>query len=211
MNKSYIVTFPRSGHHILLGLLDSYVNVSDNYCEFYECKNNKNESIQCPMNNDNWTAKKSQCGSGRQLIKSHDFDLELKYSEEINYLVQLRNPILSIQSWYELQGKDLNNKDEWEVFFTDKFEFWKRFVDKWLALSDRKNVLVVNYDSLSDYSYIDNIRRFLSLPFRDENRYSSDRFNPKRKVIKDPYGFLAENEDTVSDRLRRLGIDRIFS
>ena len=136
---------------------------------------------------------------------------ELKYSEEINYLVQLRNPILSIQSWYELQGKDLNNKEEWEDFFTDKFEFWKRFVDKWLALSDRKNVLVVNYDSLSDYSYIDNIRRFLSLPFRDENRYSSDRFNPKRKAIKDPYGFLAENEDSVSDRLRRLGIDRIFS
>jgi hypothetical protein len=211
MKKSLIVTYPRSGHHIMLGLLDTFLNVSDNYCEFYECKNNRNETISCCSAGLPWRKKNNSCGAGRKLIKTHDFDLDVPYQEDCNYLIQLRNPLLSISSWYELEKKKGGAVVEWSVFLEDKFNFWLGFTDKWLSLRDRNNILVVSYDSLGDQNVLEDIGSFLDLPAREVSHFDPNRFSPKRTRLIDSDGLLKNYESQITDRLETLGIQKLFT
>lgn len=49
------------------------------------------------------------CFAGRPITKSHDFDLKLPVVDEFKYVVQIRNPALSIPSWFRLNSRKNKN------------------------------------------------------------------------------------------------------
>ena len=216
MQNCYFITFPRSGHHILLKLLDSFVEVNDHYCEYYQCVKADGQPINCPNSGysllDSYK-KKHKCESGQRLIKSHDFNLDLEFDENKNYIFQLRNPILSIKSWYELESKIPANQHrniDWRVFFDAKFIFWKSFTSKWITYLGQKNFKYIPYNSLSNYKELKSIADFLQLTYKQDNNWYPDIFLPQRNFVEDASGYLQAKEESVVDILNQLNIERIY-
>lgn len=210
---AYFVTYPRSGHHILIKLLDTIAYITENYCEYYECIQADGIPINCPYNKKDWTIKLNKCGAHRQIIKSHDFDLNLPYLEENLFLIQLRNPILSIKSWYELALKDPNNKDisiDWNMFFDEKFNFWVNFVEKWIVHIDKSNVKYIPYNELGNYSKIESISKFLKLKNKKNKTWDSNIFHITREIVDDESGYLRAKEESIKNTLKELKISCIY-
>ena len=117
MNKLLIVTFPRSGHHLLVGMLQKYFGPEMVYCETYEHCN----TIPCP----NLTV---------NVQKTHDFDLDVAAPDGWKVLVQMREPLPAIVSWYETQVSRYGMEDSrrsWDEFFAEKMHFYVNFYKKW--------------------------------------------------------------------------------
>ncbi len=151
IEKVACITYPRSGHHLLVNALLRYFSenlrypeVKDStrctnvfqagklyYCEYYDhCR-------QHPCTDDR-----------ANFLKNHDFNLDLICNIK-KQIIQIRNPIESIVSYYKYHyGPDITTKDDWLAFASEKAEYWKQFVNKWVVSNCRENLITVNYSEL---------------------------------------------------------------
>lgn len=210
--RVFIVSFPRSGHHALIGFLSRVSDAADNYCEFYSCEKHNGELIECPQKHVNWRMKKNCCGAGKTFLKNHDFDLRLPYREEDKFVVQYRHPFLSIKSWYEMESGKNDKLEPWPKFFEQKLVFWEGFVRKWLvALGDRDNVLPVTYDSLKDRDVILQIAEFIDAGMKPDLDKFKPNFRGKTRQLESDSAFFKEREQAIAPLLAQVNIDPLFS
>lgn len=134
------ISYPRSGHHILMACLKDYFGDRMHYCEYYtHC-----QTTPCP-----------EGGSEINIQKSHDNQLDEIISPTKRYILQYRNPIKSLVSQCYNHEKYVWNKEstfeEWETFSNYKMELWEGFMKKWAQGNKEYNLLHLLYeDFLTD-------------------------------------------------------------
>ncbi len=204
IKKTVFITYPRSGHHMLMRLLKNYFGNKMKYCEVYEhCK-------QFPC-----------VDSHTNIMKNHDFDLSLPFRDDIEYFIQIRHPYYSIQSWYELHSNEYGQDTKWESFFKEKLNFWDKFTDKWLINTERYTNRAINYNNLIDrpfqtLSHIINIitnnildADKLQLLIDNQGKLTKMRYLSLFKYFKiDDIKYI---EETFHDKFITLGIRAIYN
>lgn len=135
--RTRLVTFPRSGHHLLVRGLTEALDHKLVYSEFYETAHNL---ANCPYVN---------------LEKSHDFTDE-PIDPDGNYIVMIRGFELAIESWYNSTDRDVSL----ETFRNNQKQYFDDFLDKWVR-SEINNRLLINY-----HDFVDNKIKFVSLASR---------------------------------------------
>lgn len=206
-----IVSFPRSGHHALVGFLSRISDFSSNYCEFYSCERHNGEPIQCAQKHVPWRLKKNGCGAGNGFIKNHDFNLDVPYTRRVRYIVQYRHPFHSIQSWYEMEagkGKDLG---EWPSFFEAKLEFWKKFMHKWVVTYGAKaNVCCLPYETLNSWERIQNVAEFAGASLKERKRPPEPNYRASRVLDAHTLPHAESIEAELLPLLKAAGITPLF-
>src|SRR3989338_7344835 len=101
--------------------------------------------------------------------KESDSDLKLLQNPTCRYVVQTRNPLEAIVSWYasemEREEDTADSRRVWEKFAREKVRFWNYFCDKWVTKqtfgADR---IQVRYEQLLDepVETVAGVIRFLS-------------------------------------------------
>jgi hypothetical protein len=123
------ITYPRSGHHALTQVLSAYFGDNFYYCEMYrDCP-----LVIGPTTPTNWQ-------------KNHDFGLTTPVLPERNYIVQVRNPLESIESWDKLDRRLVGETTDTQE---NRVDFWAGFVKKWV-LAPIPHRLVVWYEDLME-------------------------------------------------------------
>ena len=134
------VSWPRSGHHLLMRLLEAYLGPSFGYCEFYEpedcCK-----TFPCAR-------------AGRiNVSKNHDDHFRLPQRDDINYLIQVRDFIPALISNFELHVREGNGPDtaeEFRLYASKQWTRYRKFMRKWVESGFASRQLVVDYAWLVD-------------------------------------------------------------
>jgi hypothetical protein len=158
VHRTECVSFPRSGHHLLEGLLLRYYGEQGmRYCEPYV-------RPQGRLDLDPET----------RFQKNHDFDLDTPIRTDRQYLVQIRYPLDSLVSLFKLnvtQSGVADTPAAWTNFAINKTGYWMRFYKKWV-LNHIERRLVVNYsDLVADPSgMLANVVRFLGEQAPDMGR-----------------------------------------
>lgn len=147
MSNVYIVSFPRSGQHLVRNLLSEYCKRADidfRYCEFYRCC----ASVPCTYHS--------------RFMKNHDFALDTtctdaKYQKNIEWnphdvfiVLYRRDVVEQLEAWYRFFNKN-NDYDVHSIgrFACTKLPFYEAFVNKWVHDTVGKpNVCVIDYDEL---------------------------------------------------------------
>jgi len=123
------ISYPRSGHHALVNVLKVYFAETFVYGEIYR---DPHAMLGCQFPPVNYQ-------------KNHDFDLKtpVNLDNSRQYLVQVRNPLESLESWetYDLRVGATPDTPE------NRVDFWAAFVKKWV-LYPIPNRLVVWYEDL---------------------------------------------------------------
>ena len=133
-HRTECVSFPRSGHHLLEGLLLRYFGEQGmRYCEQYA-----------------HPERRLDLDPETRFQKNHDFDLDTPIRSDRQYIIQIRYPLDSLVSLFKLNVKQSGLPDTpaaWTNFAINKIGYWMRFYKKWvLDHIDRR--LVVNYADL---------------------------------------------------------------
>ena len=149
------VSFPRSGHHLLVKCVKQYFGKRLGYC------GNVFRGQDFPSD-------------GITLQKNHDFDLTLPISSDARYLIQYRHPLEAIASWYRWEVKHgiaaecnygwrpfmnryapvwnlytkRSNQRRWSTFLESKILFWSGFMGKWLIGNTHPATCFVDYSEL---------------------------------------------------------------
>lgn len=137
------VSFPRSGHHLLIRLLARYFGRRFGYCERYG-PSSKPDRFSC-------------CGAfpcaKRGLIstsKNHDFEHTSVLPEGMRVIVQFREPVAAIVSDFELYvaGGNADTDESFRRFAMVRTAAFARFRERWI---DREvpGRLLVDYDDLA--------------------------------------------------------------
>lgn len=228
MKTTWFITFPRSGHHALLGLLDQISDFSSHYCEYYQCVGHDRRQLNCPKKTLHWTDKALECGLGRRVLKNHDFDLNMAFNPDCNYVVQFRHPFLSIESWYERrqtrnsirkvrkvtrgQLKPLVKHQEWGAFFNENLLYWQQFTKKWLMdVQHCSNILPIEYESLSSTAVLVKLLEFCNVEASTPNALPVEWFKPSRLPLRTLTEDHKRLELELMPTLFRLGIRPLFS
>lgn len=136
VHRTECVSFPRSGHHLLEGLLLRYYGEQGmRYCEQYA-----------------HPERRLDLDPETRFQKNHDFDLDTPIRRDRRYLVQIRYPLDSLVSLFKLnvtQAGIPDNGANWTNFAINKTGYWMRFYKKWV-LDHVDGRLVVNYADLVD-------------------------------------------------------------
>ena len=140
MHPISCVSYPRSGHHMLVRLLTGYFGDALHYCEYYEhCQQSP---CSDPLTN---------------FQKNHDFDLALPNDAGRRYIIQYRHPVTAIISWFELALKNgwkhdvrEDTRECFARFLRDKMQYWRGFVRKWVIDNDHPATVVLPYVQFSD-------------------------------------------------------------
>lgn len=159
----FIVSFPRSGQHLLERLLKhihNYYNKEFSYCEYYTC------------------CQKIPCNKNSLFQKNHDFNLNLKLNINEKFIIIYRkNKIYQLESLFRLNkfrknvfNSNINYKDK-ETFnnlirvIKNNSKYYDNFVDKYIKSNKYQQALIIEYDDfLSQYkNYIKKIILFLNL------------------------------------------------
>jgi len=205
------VSYPRSGHGIILKIARRYFGEAIVYCDTNNVENCGCESVPC-------------INPKRTFAKNHDFGLLRSGGVPIipseRYFIQFRNPVRSIASdFYIFRTNALLNrrKSEWRRFALNSVNYWNSFVDKWVLNFPRDATSPFNcsYESLlSDPG--GRTREVLS--FLSENPLEDDEVSRILKIIpivnKDSLskfcyydeGFFREIEARTSGRMAKLGL-----
>lgn len=144
------VTMPRSGHHLLVRLIQQ-VRPETTYCEFYQ-------SADC--------CRSIPCRKNVDLQKSHDFKLKDPIDSTRRYIVQARDPCASIAShWDLLQSSGKVGSDtakDFRRFAWQQAGHRRAFRRKWID-SRLPNTLVIRYEELiaDPVAAVDRVHRFV--------------------------------------------------
>lgn len=149
---NYIISFPRSGQHLIESVLIYLSNRFDlnfSYCEYYNCCNN------------------ILCSNGFLFQKNHDFwidprrldynlnALEIKKSNK--YLVLYRKDMIKqLESYYryylKYEEKEYNY-NELISFIESNIGYYNNFVNKWVEQEDDKILIIEYYKFLEDPNF----------------------------------------------------------
>lgn len=138
MHKTEAITFPRSGHHLLKNILEYYFEGQLHYCSLYS------------------DPPEMQLGTSpvTNFQKNHDFELATPVLEDRRYIVQIRDPIDAIESWFHMDrrvgwgGAGLPDYPQWKEFCSGKMGYYAKFVDKWVFNHVSNRLIVSYYDLL---------------------------------------------------------------
>jgi hypothetical protein len=157
MNYIQGISFPRSGHHMLIRRLTKYystvsgadVCIKDKSRKNSETAIDNNSFVYCELYN---TCQTIPCIDKRcNFQKNHDFLLDLPIKKELHHLVQIRNPIDAITSLFELSLRmgwnNLKDTQEcWVSFFDNQLLTYQKFYTKWVA-QQKNNIEIFWYDA----------------------------------------------------------------
>ena len=131
------VSFPRSGHHILVDVLSSYFGSTFQYCGFY---------LLCEQ--------RPCAGRVNHLQKNHDHELTLPIDADHDYLIQYRHPLHSITSHYEHKlrhgefSPEQDSRDTWEEFALASVGHWRSWARKWLIANTNPRAFKLAYEEI---------------------------------------------------------------
>jgi len=131
-----IISFPRSGQHLLSDML-KYVltehNLPYQYCEFYGC------------------CQKVPCVKKSNFMKNHDFDNDYTILPNQKYIVLFRkNIVLQLETFYRFHIKANSlpyNINDLKTFCNLQKPYYHRFIQKWVD-NDNENILKIEYYDL---------------------------------------------------------------
>lgn len=160
----FIISFPRSGQHLLERLLKhiyNYYGQEYSYCEYYKC------------------CREIPCNKKCLFQKNHDFKLNLDLKLDEKFLILYRkDKIYQLESFFRFEkffNKDkfdsnINYKDEIILnnlikYIKTKSQYYDDFVNKYIKSNKYKYSLIIEYDDfLCKYKdYIKQIILFLNL------------------------------------------------
>jgi hypothetical protein len=131
------VSWPRSGHHMLVRLLKLYFGSEFNYYNSY-ADDVPFDGVVPPPNKNNI-----------HFSKSHDFNLDMPQLAGQKYLVQYRDFINSTVSNYELfvlhGGED--SPASFQTHASNEFSRYKRFMSKWVTTNFKGTGLLIEYNN----------------------------------------------------------------
>jgi len=131
MKKTLFVTFPRSGHHLVVDILQKYYGEEMRYCEMYShCSR-----VWCT-------------DSSTTHQKTHDFGLDVPTDLDVRYIIQIRNAEDAIASWYKSAIIANWTNQNWKSFLENGLSFRKRFLDKWIYGPTGHSITIVTYENL---------------------------------------------------------------
>lgn len=141
------VSWPRSGHHMLVRLLQLYFGSDFGYCDFYGGKPWVDEIDTC--------CGQIPCAHGDRiwLTKNHDFDLDLPQIEGQQYLIQYRDFAPSVVSNFELfvRNGGADTPLSFRKFASGEFTRYLGFIQRWVTSLFAADQLTLNYSTfLSD-------------------------------------------------------------
>lgn len=147
--RIFLVSPPRSGHHMIAGWLGQALGREYAYCEFYECIDELDRLVPCEAHS--WPRQfKIGCRSNRRFQKNHDFDLDLPIADNFRYVITIRHPAYALSSWWAFEDRrwpgQRGNLRDWMV---GHVEYWKRFVEKWYLPGSKENILVTRYEDIT--------------------------------------------------------------
>ena len=139
------ISWPRSGHHMLVRLLSHYFGAGFGYCEFHAGHPNVAGLTEC--------CKTVPCAHRDvvHLTKNHDFDLTTPQLDGQKYLIQYRDFVPSTVSNFELYVRSGQEDSElsFRKFASMEFTRYKAFVDKWVSSDFARQHLVMHYNALT--------------------------------------------------------------
>jgi len=155
------------------------------------------------------------------LMKFHDRSRRQPSEELAHIIVQVRNPLLSIRSFYAFQHKRApRDCDDFLEMLRPELAYWSGFVEKWV-LTPHPSRLVIRYDDLILDPSVTLARaiRFLQ-PGRPVDDDLLRRCIGSQRVVRSDWvaqqrslwadSRLAAVEEQVMPLLERAGIERLF-
>lgn len=137
------VSWPRSGHHLLVRMLKLYFGETFGYCDFYGGIEGCCKTVPCTRTD------------SVHLTKSHDFHQEVPQIEGRKYLVQYRDYLPSGVSNYELfllnKPKELDTRETFVAFISQQFTAYRIFMDRWVTSEFGADQLQLSYEQLLAY------------------------------------------------------------
>lgn len=144
MRKIQCISFPRSGHHLLVDLLATYLGNELVYADRYGAYDIHGRPVD--------PAHPHRPGPPRgfaqeplaTLEKNHDFNLDTVPTCPV--LVQIRAPVPAIVSWFCIERDEgrSDTRTEWEHFARTKADFYRRFKSRWIDT----DAMILDYDTL---------------------------------------------------------------
>jgi hypothetical protein len=114
VRKKLIVSFPRSGHQLLVGMMQKYYGDEMVYCEMYShCG-----QVWCP-------------DPETTVQRTHDLDLDVPIDLDVDYVIQLRNAGAAIEAWYKSAVAEGETDLSWPDFKEEKMAFYDAWIRKW--------------------------------------------------------------------------------
>lgn len=134
------VSWPRSGHHLLVNLLTRYIGPAFSYCEFY------NPPTCCRA----YPCRKPDI----TMSKNHDFGLALTPARATPHIIQYRAFAPAIVSDFELHilNGAPNTEAEFRDFADSRIELFQRFLAKWVDDAP-DDALIIPYETLIQYPF----------------------------------------------------------
>lgn len=132
IRRTECMTYPRSGHHLLEGLLRPIYGSDFHYSEFYEDDRHLDTHPETNVQ------------------KNHDFGLTARNDkDDRQYIVQVRTPIESLTSYYLFEYRNQEKtKASWEAFAMTQAVVWADFYTKWVVEPCPRPRLVLKYSDL---------------------------------------------------------------
>ena len=133
-----VVSFPRSGHHALVGFLSRVSDFSSIIASFTLVSGTMVSLLVC--SNTCLGAEEKWLWRREWLYKNHASIWTCR-TRRVRYIVQYRHPFHSIQSWYEMEVSKGKNLGDWPSFRI-QVRVLERFMQKWVVTHGAKaNVL----------------------------------------------------------------------
>lgn len=133
------ISFPRSGHHLLVNVLEEYFGDKFEYCEFYTPENCCGKT-PCLCSDRVW------------LSKNHDYHSSVPILPCVNYLIQYRSYLPAVISDYELHARN-KGRDDRELFrkyAINRKRHYLDFMTRWSeAVADGSSFVRISYERMT--------------------------------------------------------------
>ena len=156
MRKIQCLTYPRSGHHLLVNILARY---------FGDVPNFDSRSIETGKDRSHFSAgkfayceyythcRKTPCiNLDTNFQKSHDFNSTVPVKPNQFYVVQYRAPYPAIISGFILASEVLKSVDDseksWKAYLERNYVRYKRFYKKWVLEQENELCYILKYEEL---------------------------------------------------------------
>ena len=162
MNRVQGVSLPRTGHNMLVIHLKQY------FGEHVDCPKYKNyllpalaKHLQRSRTADDartstfhyceyyYSCRSHQCvDADNKFQKSHDFDLDHPIDNAVPHIVQTREPIALLISWFEMRlakNRETDSVAGWQAFVNEKLPYVDGFLRKWQPVAE-SNGLLIDYE-----------------------------------------------------------------
>lgn len=187
------VSWPRSGHHLLVRFFDSYFGRRFLYCDFYPPETDCCRSFPCK-----WQDRIT-------FSKNHDFELGITRTADVPYLVQYRTFWPSVVSNYELfllAGQE-DSKELFQLFARDRLPAYLGFHEKWIEQPEPERMLIIKYEDLvaDPFQHLVSVVRYCSpTEFVNLNRIAATIASIAAQTIIDRRDVILPEAGIVSPR-----------